>query len=377
MKKTTKDDYIKKVKNLYGNMFEVIEFNGLQVKAKIKHNKCGNTFEIIGNELTRERRQENFKKDLCPLCTSKVMVSKEEAYKKLEELTDGKLIHIGEYINTRVKTKFKCTVCGHNTETNFHHIFNNMKRKKSDNTWGCSNCSNKYKKDINSFERELLEKRKGSYVLTENSNYINTSTKIELKHIVCGKSFKIEPHEILSGHSSCPYCYGLYGKYNKGELYISYLLNKFNIEYVREYSNTKIRNYRTHYKLKCDFYLPEYNLIIEYDGLLHFKDIKKFKDKDGNKNLSLNRERDLSKNSCCKKNNISLLRLHYALTKEDIYKIIKLLSKEALTYNIIKKYDLYFYDSEKKKTINEKTYFEKNRDKKQINLVLDEEEKYM
>lgn len=375
MKKTTKDDYIKKVKDLYGNMFEVIEFNGLQVKAKIKHNKCGNTFEIIGNELTRERRQENFKKDLCPLCTSKVMVSKEEAYKKLEELTDGKLVHIEEYINTRVKTKFKCTVCGNITETSFHAIFNNMKRKKSNNTWGCSNCSNKSKKDIILFEEQLLEKRKNAYILTENSKYTGNENKIEIKHVKCGKNFYTRANDILYGRSSCPYCYNIFnGKSSKTEVYLEYLFKKFKIKYDKEYNfNNKLCNKETKKILYIDFYLPEYNLVIEFDGIFHFN-ITTFNNINS---LKINHKRDKIKMNYCKKNNISILRLHYGLTKEEIYKIINLLSKEALTYNIIKKYDLYFYDSEKKKTINEKTYFEKNRDKKQINLVLDEEEKYM
>ena len=61
---------------------------------------------------------------------------------------------------------------------------------------------------------------------------------------------------------------------------------------------------------KFDFYLPEYNLLIEYDGEQHFKAREKgyfTEDK-----LQIIQQRDAYKNQWCKDNNIPLiLRIPY------------------------------------------------------------------
>jgi len=59
-------------------------------------------------------------------------------------------------------------------------------------------------------------------------------------------------------------------------------------------------------ELPFDFYLPDYNLCIEYDGIFHYEDIfdKPYDFKTGKK-------RDKIKTKYCKDNNINLLRIPY------------------------------------------------------------------
>ena len=60
--------------------------------------------------------------------------------------------------------------------------------------------------------------------------------------------------------------------------------------------------------LQFDFYLPEYNLCIEYDGKQHFQPIKFFGGIKSFKELII---KDEIKNRFCQENNISLLRISY------------------------------------------------------------------
>ena len=57
-----------------------------------------------------------------------------------------------------------------------------------------------------------------------------------------------------------------------------------------------------------DFYLPNFNLCIEYDGLQHFKSVKYWGGIEGFKKL---KKHDKIKNKFCKSNNIKLLRIKY------------------------------------------------------------------
>jgi hypothetical protein len=66
-------------------------------------------------------------------------------------------------------------------------------------------------------------------------------------------------------------------------------------------------------RLRFDFYLPEQNTLIEYDGEQHFVQRGKF----GNKFDAL-KQNDIIKNNYCKDNNIKLIRIHYGLPENEI-----------------------------------------------------------
>jgi Zn finger protein HypA/HybF involved in hydrogenase expression len=128
-------------------------------------------------------------------------------------------------------------------------------------------------------------------------NYINSSTKVQ---IICPEhgSFYQEPHNHKKG-SGCPRC-----KSSKGENYIrNYLLeNSFSVLEQYSFRDSSIKN------LRFDFYLEDYNLAIEYDGIQHFEAIEHF---GGEEALASCKERDEIKNMYCFNNNINLLRIPY------------------------------------------------------------------
>jgi very-short-patch-repair endonuclease len=89
---------------------------------------------------------------------------------------------------------------------------------------------------------------------------------------------------------------------SKGEDRVSDFLEFLNLDFKREYNFQEGKTFR------FDFYIPEYNLAIEYDGELHYHSIDIF---GGDENLISTKKRDNIKNQYCKENGIYLLRIPY------------------------------------------------------------------
>lgn len=82
---------------------------------------------------------------------------------------------------------------------------------------------------------------------------------------------------------------------------------------VRFYMQFRFDDCRTKVPLPFDFYLPEYNLLIEYDGEGHYMPIKRgdMTDIQAEETLNSIKYRDAIKNTYCEENNIRLLRIPY------------------------------------------------------------------
>jgi hypothetical protein len=111
------------------------------------------------------------------------------------------------------------------------------------------------------------------------------------------------------GKNGCPKCNS-----SKGEINICQILDKYNINYNKEKTFDGCVDKR---KLKFDFYLLEYNLCIEYQGLQHYPEkYKKSKfysystihNEESLKNLQ---KRDQIKRDFCLKENIKLIEIPY------------------------------------------------------------------
>ena len=70
----------------------------------------------------------------------------------------------------------------------------------------------------------------------------------------------------------------------------------------------RFENCKDKYTLPFDFYLPELNMCIEYDGEHHYKPIKYW---GGEEELKKIEKRDNIKNIYCSENNIDLMRIKY------------------------------------------------------------------
>jgi len=92
---------------------------------------------------------------------------------------------------------------------------------------------------------------------------------------------------------------------SKEEQIIESLLKKKGLRYEIEKTFKDCINSKTKCELFFDFYVPYFNLIIEYDGIVHYKPIY------GEETLEDTQYRDRIKNQFCKNRNINLLRIPY------------------------------------------------------------------
>ena len=149
-----------------------------------------------------------------------------------------------------------------------------------------------------------------------NTKYVDYNSKV---NIFCKKhgEFNQLPNHHLRG-SGCPVC-----KSSKGELKVIKYLKENKINYIQ---NKKFKDCKFKNELPFDFYLPDFNMCIEYDGEIHFKEIKNF----GGKSKLLDYQRnDQIKNSFCENNNIDLLRIKYTYF-DKVEKILKLYLKKYI-----------------------------------------------
>jgi hypothetical protein len=118
------------------------------------------------------------------------------------------------------------------------------------------------------------------------------------------------PYNHLLG-KGCVACVNL--QYSKGQKKVEQFLNEYSIFFKRQKTFDDCINPKTNTKLRFDFYIPEINICIEYDGQQHFKPNNLW---GGECEFIKLQERDMVKNLYCKTNNIKLIRISF---KEDIY----------------------------------------------------------
>ena len=111
--------------------------------------------------------------------------------------------------------------------------------------------------------------------------------------------------------------------YSVGELAIQQILSSLNVRYKEEYI---FNNCIFKRPLRFDFYLPDYNCCIEYDGIQHFQPTKFSHD-----SWDIRRQRDNIKNQYCKDHNIILIRIpYYDLDKLNNEYFLDLLEKNGI-----------------------------------------------
>lgn len=162
--------------------------------------------------------------------------------------------------------------------------------------------------------KNLVGQRFGKLVvieLLEDSNKFNR--RLYRCKCDCGNEIIVSSICLLSGHTNSCGC--LVSYYN---MYINQWLTRNNIEHIPEFP-VVIDNVR----YKFDFYLPHFNLFIEYDGEQHYELVHfgRMDDKQAQLNLKKIQVRDEIKNKYCENNNINLLRIPY-WEKENIETII-------------------------------------------------------
>jgi very-short-patch-repair endonuclease len=222
----------------------------------------------------------------CPKCSGNDKKTTNDFKDKLIKIYGNTLDYsLLNYVNIRTKVKLICKEHGEFEIFPKHLIY--------DNHQGCYKCENK---------RVFIEKAKEVHEDKYNYDLVKYDNAHDNVLIVCKKhgAFEQLAYQHING-SGCPRC-----SESKGEKQIRNYLIKNNIDYENQ---KKFEDCKYISTLKYDFYLPKYNLCIEYDGQQHFI-LKNYWG--GEKEFEKIQKRDKIKTQYCRDNNINLLRIKYS-----------------------------------------------------------------
>ena len=132
---------------------------------------------------------------------------------------------------------------------------------------------------------------------------INGNSKYLVK-CDCGKEYEIYASNLTQGNATSCGCI----RESHGENKIRTILIENNIHFINQKSFNDFIYEDTKGKPKYDFYLPDFNILIEYDGEQHFKNIFSW---DTDADFQLRQQHDKIKNEYALKNNFILIRIPY------------------------------------------------------------------
>ena len=281
-------NFISKAKLIHGNKYNysLVEYVNRKTKVKIICQQHGVFEQEPHNHINGQE---------CGKCHG-LHKTTDDFIKEAKEVHGNKYDYsLVEYIDSKTKVNIICSQHGEFMQLPYAHIFGQ----------GCPKCIGLHK-TTDDFIKEAKEVHGNKYDYS-NTDYQTSKEKIK---IICDRhgEFKQTPNMHLRGNG-CPIC-----RESKGEKLVREFLIKNNIKYIQEQTFKKCKNKQV---LPFDFYLPNYNTCIEYDGVQHFKPIKAF---GGQKGFDLIKQNDLIKTNFCHENNISLIRIPYFCDVSDSLK---------------------------------------------------------
>ena len=234
-------------------------------------------------------------------------------------IAKAKIIHNDKYIYDKVdyktnayKVKIICPEHGEFIQRAASHLAGNK----------CIGC---FQKENRLSTEEFINKAKE--VHGDNYDYSKVMYYQNKKavEIICPKhgSFWQLPNTHISSKAGCRFCLE-----SKGERAVESFLKKHGINYIREYRIIP-------HAYRYDFYLTDFNIYIEFNGIQHYKPIDLF---GGIKELEKSKKRDLIKRLLvCKKKGKLITLTYLNLTNDSVESImIKRLKSIYLGSDIMK-----------------------------------------
>lgn len=232
----------------------------------------------------------------CPKCNGKRKSTQDiiEDFKKVHN--DNYDYSLVTYKGSSKKVDIICSVHGMFKQTPNDHLGGH----------GCSKCgkSERLTRDIFINRAEIIHNNKFDYSLVK---YKNVHEKVKIICPIHG-IFEQIPKVHLEGFG-CKNC-----NESRGEKEIANILKNKNITFLRQYS---FIDCRCKLPLPFDFYLPKFNICIEFQGIQHYQPIELF---GGEKTFMECKIRDQIKENYCKEKDITLITIKYT---DDIKNILE------------------------------------------------------
>jgi hypothetical protein len=300
-KKLTTDEFISKAKIIHGDKYDYskVTYNGNKINITLICLEHGEFNQIPSVHLSGGG---------CKKCSQKkekgvIVVTKNEFINKAKKVHGDKYNYsLVNYINNKTKINIICPIHGIFEQAPSNHL------TKS----GCHKCSrNLVAKKLTMTTEEFILRannmhgNKYDYSL---SSYKGSHAKIK---IICPEhgEFQQKANDHMCGYG----CYKC--NESKGEREIRNYLKNNNIIFTEQKKFSNCKNIKL---LPFDFYLPEYNICIEFNGRQHYEPLDYF---GGNKRFIEQQKRDKIKMEYCLNNNIPLIVIKH---NENINSILKL-----------------------------------------------------
>ena len=291
----TTEDFKKELCQINPNITVLGEYINATTKIKCKCNIDGNEWKATPNTLLRPEG--------CPICGMIQSKTKEikshDTFIKQMKIINPDIEVLNKYTTVFDVIKCKCKIDGFEWETTPNSILNQKSK--------CPMCTKKkmYESQIKSNEQFLKELKLVNPNILPLEEYQGDKVKIKCKCLIHNYEWYVAPCHILHRKTGCPKC----SKYTN-EIKIHEILEDYNIEYTAQ---KRYNNCRDKYSLPFDFYLKQYDILIEYDGEGHYRPIRRghMTEDDALNNFKLVQTHDKIKNEYCIIHNIPLIRIPY------------------------------------------------------------------
>ena len=263
---------------------------------------CGKEFETDWHHLKTQN------KCICNDCAEEIRRRKRRRH-TVEELKERVESFGGKYVSgiyERRKSPIRIIgSCGHEFTTNAETILRDCF------SCLCIDCARQLGRDYFRFSFDEVKKKCDDLGLELLSTEYKNARSPLLFRCSCGREYITTWENVkCDGKVRCDYCTH---KVSSGELAVETWLQDNNVVYEKQKTFDDLVGLAGK-KYRYDFYLPEYNLCVEYDGQQHFRTVN-FSGSMSEEKLIVNLldtyDHDCLKNQYCEDNGIDLLRISY------------------------------------------------------------------
>lgn len=225
-RKISTKEFIEMIRKISPNIQILGEYKSSSERIECKCDICNNVWSTTPNMLLQGRG--------CPLCArvksaAKRSITQEQFLDRLK-IQSPNIVPLEKYINSKTKISFKCNECSYVWKTTPGSIFSGS---------GCPNCAKRPLITTDFFKNRMLKINPSIEILGQ---YINTSTKLQCRCLICSNEWYATPNSLSSGYG-CPACANERKgkrKSNKDFLKDLNIINP-NLKPLEEYKGNKIK----------------------------------------------------------------------------------------------------------------------------------------
>lgn len=289
----TNIEFLERLSKVNDTVEVLSKYDGADKKVKVRCLICGNEYETYPYNLLRGYK--------CMSCYRKSRFrTKEEFINEIKKMNSNIIVG-DDFKHGKARCSFICKICGYITQTAPNNFLSHGCK--------CSKCAGNIMKTPDEYREYVLSKNQ----IIPLEDYNGVKQSISYKCLKCGQIWNETPEVLALRNYRCKSCESVISKLEDS---------------VKAYLDTQNYNYEIHKKflnltgvggnpLSYDFYISQYNLLIECQGKQHAQPIEYF---GGEEQFKIQQEHDKRKREYADSNNYDFLEIWYYQNAIDILK---------------------------------------------------------